>query len=83
MLADARERDTLTLYYLLARVPDADRGRVYDRLAGYNEPPQGVTREGVLSLDGEMLELWRESLEPTWLKEGLPAVRKAWRWIWS
>ena len=83
VLTAARARDTLTLYHLLARVPDADRGRVYDRLAEYNQPPQGVTREGVLSLDTEMLELWRESLEPTWLKEGMPAVRKAWRWIWS
>ena len=83
VLSDARTRDTLTLYHLLARVPDADRGRVYDRLAEYNQPPQGVTREGVLSLDGGMLGLWRESLEPTWLKESLPAVRKVWRWIWS
>lgn len=83
VLADARTRDTLTLYHLLARVPDAERGRVYDRLAEYNQPPQGVTREGILSLDGGMLGLWREALEPTWLKESMPAVRKVWRWIWS
>jgi hypothetical protein len=83
VLADARTRDTLTLYHLLARVPDGDRGRVYDRLAEFNQPPQGVTREGIQSLDGEMLGLWREALEPTWLKESIPAVRKVWRWMWS
>ena len=83
ILSEARTRDTLTLYHLLARVPDADRGRVYDRLAEYNHPPNGVTREGVQSLDGEMLGLWREALEPTWLKESMPTVRKVWRWMWS
>jgi Putative zinc-finger/FecR protein len=83
VLADARARDTLTLYHLIARVDESDRGRVYDRLAGYNQPPAGVTREGVTRLDSDMLVLWRESLEPTWLKESMPALRKVWRWIWS
>ena len=83
VLADARARDTLTLYHLLARVEESDRGRVYDKLAEYNRPPEGVTREGITRLDGDMLVLWREALEPTWLKESLPALRKVWRWIWS
>ena len=83
VLTEARTRDTLTLYHLLARVPEADRGRVYDRLAEYNQPPKGITRDGIQSLDGEMLGLWREALEPTWLKESMPTVRKVWRWMWS
>ena len=83
VLADARVRDTLTLYHLLARVDEADRGRVYDRLAAYNPPPEGVTREGISRLDVDMLETWRRALEPIWLKESMPTLRKAWRWIWS
>jgi predicted anti-sigma-YlaC factor YlaD len=83
VLAAARARDTLTLYHLLARVEEADRGRVYDRLAEYNQPPDGVTREGITRLDGEMLVNWRDALEPTWLKERRTVLRKLWRWIWS
>ena len=83
VLADARQRDTLTLYHLLARVEEADRGRVYDRLAEYNRPPDGVTREGITRLDGDMLVAWREALEPTWLKEKKTVLKKLWRLIWS
>ncbi|HWC77304.1 MAG TPA: zf-HC2 domain-containing protein [Blastocatellia bacterium] len=83
VIADARVRDTLTLYHLLARVDESDRGRLFDRLASYSPPPEGVTREGICKLDGKMLETWRMGLEPTWLKETMPALRKMWRWIWS
>jgi predicted anti-sigma-YlaC factor YlaD len=83
VIAEARQRDTLTLYHLLTRASEADRGRVYDRLAGYAAPPAGVTREGVLGLDSGMLARWRKELEPTWLKESMPGFRKVWRWLWS
>jgi hypothetical protein len=83
VLAGVRARDTLTLYHLLARVAEPDRGRVYDRLAEYNQPPAGVTREGIERLDGEMLAAWREALEPTWLKEKKTVLRKLWKMIWS
>jgi hypothetical protein len=42
-----------------------------------------VSRDGVLALDREMLNLWKEHLEPMWLQESLPAVRKVWRSIWT
>jgi hypothetical protein len=83
VLLGARTRDTLTLYHLLSRVEEEKRGAVYDKLAQFNMPPSGVTREGVLHLNGEMLDMWREQLEPTWLKESMPTLRKVWRWIWS
>jgi len=82
VLSEARARDTLTLWHLLARVSVEDRGRVYDRLAAFAAPPEGVTREGILQLDQEMLVAWREKLEPVWLPEKLPTLRKVWRWLW-
>src|SRR6266853_552947 len=61
ILADARKSDALTLWHLLSRVSDADRSRVYDRLASLAPPPAGVTREGILRLDRPMLDAWWSS----------------------
>jgi FecR protein len=58
VLAQSRQRDSLTLWHLLARVPYSDRGGVYDRLAELVPAPPGVTREGILRLDPQMLDLW-------------------------
>jgi Putative zinc-finger/FecR protein len=70
MLDEARPRDTLTLWHLLARVNGEDRGRVYDKLAGFTPPPAGVTREGILQLDRQMLATWRSMLEISWIGSG-------------
>ena len=66
MLGEARARDTLTLWHLLARVEGADRERVYDKIASFVPPPDGVTREGVLQLDQGMLDRWKAALEVSW-----------------
>ncbi len=63
ILSQSRKRDALTLWHLLSRVSDSDRGRVYDRLAALVPPPSGVTREGVLRLDQQMLDAWWNSLD--------------------
>jgi hypothetical protein len=62
VLSQSRPRDALTLWHLLARVPESDRGRVYDRLAQLVPAPAGVTREGILRLDPQMLDLWWNEL---------------------
>jgi hypothetical protein len=62
LLGDARKDDALTLWHLLSRVSDADRPRVYDRLAALAAPPESVTREGILRLDRQMLDAWWNSL---------------------
>src|SRR5436190_1230450 len=62
VLSQSRKRDALTLWHLLARVSDSERGRVYDRLAALVPPPSGVTREGVLHLDQKMLDRWWNQL---------------------
>jgi hypothetical protein len=66
LLNQARPRDSLTLWHLLPRVAETDRERVYDRLASLVAPPAGVTREGVLQLNEQMLQLWREKLVTSW-----------------
>jgi hypothetical protein len=66
MLNQARARDTLTLWHLLARVEGEDRVRVYERIAALVPPPAGVTREGVLRLDQQMLDRWKDVLESSW-----------------
>ena len=75
MLNEARPRDTLTLWHLLARVEGSDRARVYDRIAAFVPPPDGVTREGVLQLDQAMLDRWKDALEVTWFVNN-PVVPK-------
>jgi hypothetical protein len=62
ILYQARERDALTLWHLLSRTLGEERGLVYDKLASFVPPPAGVTREGVLSRDKNMLDLWWENL---------------------
>lgn len=66
VLAESRQRDTLTLWHLLSRVPSTERSFVYDRLAILVSPPAGVTRDGVLRLDKQMLHLWKDELEWVW-----------------
>ena len=76
LLDQARPRDTLTLWHLLARVNGVDRGRVYDKLAGFTPPPAGVTREGILQLDRQMLATWRSILEFGWIGSGKNLSKK-------
>jgi FecR protein len=76
LLDQARSRDTLTLWHLLARVNGEDRVRVYDKMAAFVPPPRGVTREGVLRLDQQMLDTWKNELESSWTSSGGKGVPK-------
>jgi hypothetical protein len=62
-LREARPRDVLTLWYLLSRVNESDRARVYDRAVEFVPLPSGVTRAGVLALNQQMLDRWREVID--------------------
>ncbi len=66
LLKNSRPRDTLTLWHLLERVKVEERAKVYDKIATFVPPPEGVTRDGILKLDPAMLDRWRNALEPTW-----------------
>ncbi|MGH9928291.1 MAG: FecR domain-containing protein [Pyrinomonadaceae bacterium] len=83
ILSESRSRDTLTLWHLLGRVEGNDRLRVYECMAAFTPPPDGVTREGVLQLNEPMLQLWKDKLETTWGGESVGGVRKTWLKIWS
>jgi hypothetical protein len=78
ILAESRERDALTVWHLLARAGEPDRGRVYDRLATLVPPPSGVTRDGILRLDAKMLDLWWNQLDL-----GDVSLWRTWERSWS
>ncbi|HEY2933767.1 MAG TPA: FecR domain-containing protein [Acidobacteriota bacterium] len=62
LLSEAKSSDGLTLWHLLGRVSEVERGRVYDRMAALITPDKGITREGILKLDNRMLDLWWNQL---------------------
>jgi len=62
VLGESTERDEVTLWHLLSRVPASDRDRVFDRLAMLVAPPAGVTRDGIRGGDRKMLDLWWDAL---------------------
>ncbi|HEX8455910.1 MAG TPA: FecR domain-containing protein [Pyrinomonadaceae bacterium] len=72
VVSEARTRDTLTLWHLLARTVGDERLRVYERLAALAPPPAGVTREGIMLLDPAMLYEWKAQMETTWLTGNMP-----------
>ena len=51
ILAEARVRDTLTLWHLLSRVESAERVRVFNRMVELIPLPASVSRDKVLQLD--------------------------------
>jgi hypothetical protein len=68
IVKEANLYDIISLWHLLSRVKKSDRGLVYDTLARYVAPPAGVTREGVLSLNKQMLEQYRSAVEAVWFE---------------
>jgi hypothetical protein len=62
VLSQSSERDEVTLWHLLTRVPAPERDRVFDRLAAFVAPPEGVTRDGVRAGNREMLDAWWDGL---------------------
>ena len=66
VLAEARVRDTLTLWHLMSRVAAGQRGQIYDRIAALAPPPDTVSRDKALQLDAPTLKHWREELAWKW-----------------
>ncbi|HJQ22795.1 MAG TPA: FecR domain-containing protein [Blastocatellia bacterium] len=66
VLAEARDRDTLTLWHLLQRVDEPTRGVVLDRMIALVGKPACVTRQGILRLDRKMLDCWKDELDLVW-----------------
>lgn len=66
VLKESRDRDTFTLWHLLSRVEGKQRVEVLDRMLELVELPRGVTRDGMLNLDSDMLELFKEEMDIIW-----------------
>jgi len=68
LLAQARDKDTFTLWHLLQRVDDQDRRAVLNRMIALVGLPKGVTRAGIMRRDQAMLDLWKDELDPIWFQ---------------
>ncbi|MEX2115878.1 MAG: zf-HC2 domain-containing protein [Bacteroidota bacterium] len=62
VIDEARNIDSITLWHLYMRTKGTHREAVYDRLSSLVPPPRGVTRDGMLAGDPEMIKLWRKYL---------------------
>lgn len=81
VIAEARPRDTLTLWHLLYRVQGPQREQVFERMAALAPPPEDVTRAGCLQLDEKMLHLWKGYLDNSWSQDS--GLKKAWVDMWT
>jgi len=66
VLQEARPRDTLTLWNLIPRLREPLRAVVVDRMSALVPRPENVTRDGVLALDSNMMDAWKDALERVW-----------------
>ncbi len=72
VLAEARNLDSITLWHLFFRTHGTERAGVYDRLASLVPAPSGVTREGMLAGNPDMIAKWQKHLnlgQMNWWKQ--------------
>jgi len=62
ILKEARERDALSLWHILSKVLDEERERTYNKISALVEIPEGVTFEGIMNGNQEMMDTLWESL---------------------
>ena len=61
-LESSSSHDGVTLWHLLRRVPESERGPTYDRFAALLPVPTGVSRDGIIKGDRQMLDALWDSL---------------------
>jgi len=66
VLTDARDRDTFTLWHLLQHTDEPARALVLNRMIALVGLPSCVTRKGIMQLDKEMLDCWKDELDLVW-----------------
>lgn len=79
---EARPRDAMTLFYLLPQVTGTERAALYDRMTALVRAPKGVKREGMLNLNPEMMQLWKEELGLTW-GQTFDKAASTWKKVWT
>jgi hypothetical protein len=84
VLREARKQDAFTLWHLLARVSDAERPPVYQRMATLVHPPKETTRVGTLRLEPAMMDAWWNAFDlgnigvwRFWERNEAPPVKRA------
>jgi hypothetical protein len=68
---EARAKDVVTLFNLMAHAGVYEREMLYARAAALDPPPPGVTREGILAWDSAMMNRW-------WGTLGLGNAKRWW-----
>ena len=58
VLAEAHKKDAPTLWHLISKTTGTQRAEIIDRMVGFVPLLPGVTREGVLNGNSEMLDRW-------------------------
>ncbi len=66
IIANAKAKDTLTLWHLLSRVSGKDREKVFKKISKFAKLPYGVTKKGILEADKAMIDEWRYEIELNW-----------------
>ncbi len=62
ILNEAKKKDALSLWHILTRVKDEEKERTFKRLAELISVPAGVTSEGIMDGNKEMMDVLWESL---------------------
>jgi hypothetical protein len=62
ILNEAREKDALSLWHILLKVNEKEREITFNRLTELVEIPDGVTAEGIMDGNQEMMDVLWESL---------------------
>jgi ferric-dicitrate binding protein FerR (iron transport regulator) len=63
---EARDNDMVTLWHLLPRVDAGLRRKIYERMIALDSGPDGVTVEGIINLDPDMMNRWKSRLGLIW-----------------
>lgn len=63
IIKQARQKDAITLWYLLRKVQGEQRVALYEALNSLVPAPQTVSRAGILDLNEKMLQAWREPID--------------------
>ena len=66
IVSEARDSDMVTLWHLLPRVDAGLRRKVYERMIALDSGPDGVTVEGIMNLDPDMMNRWKSRLGLVW-----------------
>lgn len=63
IILNSGKSDAVTLWHLIQKTEASRRAAVFDKLVQLAPLPEGVTREGILSLDKNMLQKWLNEIE--------------------